>query len=117
MKKNLKLLSVIVVIILIFSFIALYSVSKMAAGYHLVDFNSDEAYVDMQKLTGIGPRVPGTAGDLEGAEYVKSRFEEAGLSDVHIEEHSLTTFEVNSASFSLITLEPGTEIMKNYAHS
>jgi hypothetical protein len=116
MKKNLKLLSVIVVLILLFSFIALYSVSKMAPSYHLVDFDPDEAYVDMQVLTEIGPRVPGTKGDLEGAEYVKSRFEDAGLSDVHIEEHSITTFEVKSASLSLITLEPGTEIMKNYAH-
>jgi aminopeptidase YwaD len=116
MRKNLKLLSIIVVLILLLSFIALYTVSKLNSGYHLVDFDSDEAYVDMEFLTGIGPRVPGTPEDLEGAEYVKSRFEEAGLSDVHIEEHSVTTFEVNSASLSLITLEPGAEIIKNYAH-
>jgi hypothetical protein len=116
MRKNLKLLSIIVVSILIFSFIAVYSVSKMTAGYHLVKFDSDEAYVDMEFLTGIGPRVPGTQEDLAGAEYVKSRFEEAGLSAVHIEEHSVTTYEVNSASLSLITIEPQTEIVKNYDH-
>jgi hypothetical protein len=116
MKKNLKLLSIIIVLILIFSFIAVYSVSNMARSYHLVAFDSDEAYVDMQFLTQIGPRVPGTQEDLEGAEYVKSRFEKAGLSDVHIEEHSITTFEVNSASLSLITLEISTEIVKDYMH-
>jgi hypothetical protein len=70
----------------------------------------------MKFLTEIGPRVPGTPEDLQGAEYVKSRFEEAGLSNVHIEEHTLTTFEVNSASLSLVTLELGTEIMKDYVH-
>jgi aminopeptidase YwaD len=116
MKKNLKLLSIITVLILVFSFIAVYSVSNMAKGYHLVAFDSDEAMVDMVFLTGIGPRVPGTQGDLDGAEYVKSRFEQAGLSDVHIEEHSLTTFEVNSASLSLITLEISTQVVKEYVH-
>ena len=68
----------------------------------LVNFDYDEAYVDMQNLTGIGPRVPGTANDLLGAEYVEKRFTEAGLANVHIEAHEVTTFEVNSASLSLI---------------
>ncbi len=116
MKRNLKLLPIIVVLMLIFSFIAFYSVSNMSERYHLVDFDSEEAMVDMKALTEIGPRVPGTEGGREGAEYVKARFEEAGLSDVHIEEHTMTTFEVNSASLSLVTLEIGAEIMRDYTH-
>jgi acetylornithine deacetylase/succinyl-diaminopimelate desuccinylase-like protein len=116
MKKNLKLLTVIIVMVLLFSFIAFYSVSRSSSGYHLVGFDCGEAYVDIEYLTGIGPRVPGTEEDLEGAEYVKSRFLEAGLSDVHIEEHTITTFEVNSASLSLITLELGSQIYSNYVH-
>jgi hypothetical protein len=116
MKKNLKLLTVVVVLILLFSFIAIYSVSRSSSEYHLVGFDCEEAFVDMEYLTGIGPRAPGTEEDLEGAEYVESRFSEAGLSDVHIEEYSITTFEVNSASLSLITLELGIQFIINYVH-
>jgi hypothetical protein len=114
--KKLKLIAVGVVLILILSLIAVYSVSNMTNEYHLVDFDSDEAYKDMQYLTEIGPRVAGSEGDFKGAEYVKSRFEEAGLSDVQIEEHTVTNFEVNSASLSLITLELGTQISVDYVH-
>ncbi|UCE73462.1 MAG: M28 family peptidase [Methanomassiliicoccales archaeon] len=116
MKKNLKLLTILVVLILLFSFIALYSVSKYSQGYRMVGFDCDEAYKDMVYLTELGPRVPGTEEDLKGAEYVKSRFSEAGLSDVNIEEHTLTTFEVNSASLSLVTFELGRQIYKTYEH-
>ncbi|MEE9150610.1 MAG: M28 family peptidase [Thermoplasmata archaeon] len=116
MKKNLKMIAVIVVIILIFSFVVFYSLSKSSSSYHLVGFDSDEAYIDMEYLTGLGPRVPGTGEDLEGAEYVKSRFSEAGLADVHIEEYTITTFEVNSASLSLIIVEFGSQVYTNYVH-
>ena len=117
MERRTKIFALIIIIVVVLSCAAAYTVSKLSErSYQLIDFDSDEAYVDMQYLTGIGPRVPGTAEDLEGAEYVKSRFEEAGLSDVNIEEYPLTTFEVNSATMSLITLGLGTEIVRNFQH-
>jgi hypothetical protein len=117
MKKSLKLFSIAIVLIVLLSFIAIYTVSRLSQhDYHLVDFDSEEAYKDMQFLTGIGPRVPGTDADLQGAEYVKERFTEAGLSDVHIEEYSVTTYGVNSASLSLITLDLGGQIVTDYSH-
>jgi hypothetical protein len=117
MERRTKIIAAIIIIIVILSFTVAYTVNKLSEhSYQLIDFDSDEAYVDMQHLTGIGPRVPGTAEDLEGAEYVKSRFEEAGLSDVNIEEYPLTTFEVNSASMSLITLGLGTEMVRDFQH-
>jgi len=81
----------------------------------LVDFDYNEAYVDMQYLTEIGPRVPGTANDLLGAQYVEKRFSDAGLTNVHIEAHEVTTFEVNSASLSLVTYGLRNDV-KNYVH-
>ena len=36
--------------------------------------------------------------------YVEHKFREAGLSNVHTEEHEVTTFQVNSASLSMITV-------------
>ena len=115
--KRLKLFTGIVVAIIILSFIAYYTVSKLSqSSYQLVDFDSDEAYKDMKVLTDMGPRAPGTEEDFMGAEYVRSRFSEAGLENVNIEEHTLTTFEVNSASLSLITIELGGQISRSYEH-
>jgi aminopeptidase YwaD len=117
MKKNVKLLAIVVTLIFIVSLIAVYTVSRISEhSYQIVEFDYDEAYIDMQYLTGIGPRVPGTENDLKGAQYVESRFVEAGLSDVHIENYTITTFEVNSAYLSLISLELGGQIITNYEH-
>ncbi|UCG69760.1 MAG: M28 family peptidase [Thermoplasmata archaeon] len=116
MKRNLKLLTIVVVLVIILSFIAIYTVSRSSSDYQLVGFDCDEAYKDMEYLTGLGPRVPGSEEDFEGAEYVRSRFEEAGLSEVHVEEHTITTFEVNSASLSLITADLGGQVIRNYEH-
>jgi len=117
MERRTKIIALIIIIIVILSFAAAYTVNKLTErSYTLIDFDCDEAYIDMQYLTGIGPRVPGTPEDLEGAEYLKARFEEAGLSDVYIEEYPMTTFEVNSASMSLITLGLGGDIIRDFVH-
>ena len=112
-----KIIAIFVVAILLLCFVINYSFSQSdMKQIHLVDFDDDEAYIDMQYLTDIGPRVPGTENDLRGAEYVESRFLEAGLGDVHIESHTVTTFEVNSASLSLISVGLRNPIYKNYVH-
>ncbi len=117
MKKTLKLAVIFsVLIIMIGSITFYYASSPPSTSFHLVGFDPDEAFVDMKYLTDIGPRVAGTAADLEGAQYVETRFNEAGLAEVHIEEHSITTFEVNSAALSLVTLSLRGQVIKNYGH-
>ena len=112
-----KIIALFVVAILCLGFVINYSFSQSEMKRApLVDFNDDEAYIDMQYLTDIGPRVPGTENDLRGAEYVESRFLEAGLGDVHIESHMVTTFEVNRASLSLISAGLRNPIYRNYVH-
>jgi carboxypeptidase Q len=116
-RKHWKLLTVAVVLLLVLSSAGFYALSGSKAGSTaLVGFNPDEAYKDMEALCAIGPRVPGTEQDLEAAQYVQSRFTEAGLRDVRIEEYPVTTFKVNSASLSLIRLGLRTPVVKNYEH-
>ncbi len=104
LSKYSKIISGAVVAIVLLGCISYFSFGRSGEeGVLLVGFDPDEAYIDMLYLTGIGPRVPGTAKAFEGAKYVEQRFNEAGLENVAIEEHSITTFEVNSASMSLIS--------------
>jgi hypothetical protein len=80
---------------------AAVSQSRAAA---LIGFDADRAYADCAALCNIGPRTPGAPEDEEGAGYVEGKFKEAGLSNVHTEQHEVTTFQVNSASLSMITV-------------
>jgi len=82
----------------------------------LIGFDADRAYADCSALCNIGPRTPGSPQDEEGAKYVEEKFREAGLSNVHTEQHELTTFQVNSASLSLITVQLRGNIRRDYAH-
>ena len=112
-----KIAAVTVVLLVISGFLAYYTFGRSETPtVYLVGFDCDEAYVDMQYLTDIGPRVPGTSKALEGARYVETRFNEAGLSGVHIEEHSITTFEVNSAFLSLVVYGLRNGGTTNYVH-
>jgi len=112
-----KIVAIVIVAMLAFGFLGYYTFGRSTdVKFVLVGFDADEAYVDMQYLTGIGPRVPGTENDLRGAEYVRDRFTEAGLENVHIEEYPMTTFEVNSASLSLLTVGFGGVVSRDYVH-
>ena len=82
----------------------------------LIGFDADRAYADCSALCNIGPRTPGSPEDEEGARYVEEKFREAGLSNVHTEQHELTTFQVNSASLSLITVQLRGNIRRDFAH-
>ena len=91
--KSLKLATIVTIIAVITAATAFYSYDVLTGQPSLptlVGFDYEEAYSDLKALTQIGPRVPGTPEDLAGAEYVQSRFSEAGLSNVHIEEHQVT---------------------------
>ena len=106
------------VVILIIASVVVYStiVSSKGDPLTLVGFDPDAAYADMQALCAIGPRGPGTEEDLEGAQYVEGKFTEAGLSDVHIEEYPVTTYRINSAEMSLITLSIRGQVVTDYTH-
>lgn len=117
MERRTRIFVLIIIAVVIVGAAGTYTVRRLSEhSYDLIDFDCDEAYVDMQVLTDIGPRVPGSAEGFESAEYVRTRFVEAGLSDVQIEEYPMTTFEVNSASLSLITFGFGGQIVRNYRH-
>lgn len=117
-KKGLqRLLAVIVVLLVIGTSAAVYSfVAPKGHALVLIGFDQDRAYADESALCDIGPRVPGTDADLKGAEYVEGAFTKAGLSGVRIEEHTLTTFKVNSASLMLMVAQLRNPTYKSYAH-
>jgi len=92
-----------------------YAVSR-EHGVPLLGFDADTAYSDLEYLCNIGPRTPGSPEDETGALYVQSRFQEAGLLNVRIEEYRVTTFQVNSASLSLLNLQLRETVRKDYTH-
>jgi hypothetical protein len=72
----------------------------------LIDFDENRAFNDEEELTSIGPRLSGTHEEYEGAMYIREQFEEAGLSNVHIEEYVTLFYEVNLAEVSLVQYLP-----------
>jgi hypothetical protein len=102
-------LTVLVVIVLLAAAATGYILTSQDTGpkYHIIGFDNERAYQDELALTGFGPRMTGTSAELQGAEYIKDQFEEAGLQEVHIEEFPQILFEVNNAELSLITYMPG----------
>jgi hypothetical protein len=84
----------------------------------IIGFDWERAYGDGLILVANGPRLAGTRAEYEGAEYIASQFEAANLSDVHIENFTVTLYEVNSASLNLraYSNEKGFED-KDYHHT
>jgi hypothetical protein len=112
-----KLLAVAAVLLVAGSSGAWYSVAvSHQRGAALIGFDADRAYADCSALCNIGPRTSGAPEDEQAALYVEQKFKEAGLSNVHIEEHEVTTFQVNSASLSLVTVSLRGVDRKDYAH-
>jgi hypothetical protein len=72
----------------------------------LIDFDFNRAYGDEEVLTSIGPRPAASAGELEGARYVQSQFEAAGLENVALEQFEILAFEVVTAEVSLVEYGP-----------
>lgn len=108
-RKALLKLTVIVVIFLLAAAATGYILTASDSGpnYYLIDFDYERAFQDELTLTGFGPRMTGTEPERQGAEYIRSQFEEAGLEEVHIEEFPEIMFEVNNAALSIITYMPG----------
>ncbi|MCK5559940.1 MAG: M28 family peptidase [Thermoplasmata archaeon] len=108
-RKALLKLIVIIVIILLAAAATGYILTTQDSGtkYHLIDFDNERALQDELTLTGFGPRMTGTEPERQGAEYIKTQFEEAGLEEAHIEEFPEILFEVNNAELSLVTYVSG----------
>ncbi len=109
-KLGRKRLTIIVVLLIIGVASAAslnYIAEKRArANFTLVGFSEERAFYDEKALTDIGPRMSGTAAERQGAAYIRDEFEEAGLSDVHMESFSVPMFEVMHAEASLVKYRP-----------
>jgi Iap family predicted aminopeptidase len=75
----------------------------------IIDFDYQKAGNHVAELVKWGPRMTGSEAELKGAEYIASQFQDAGLSDVHIEEFQVPMFEIRKAEVSLVEYYP----MKN----
>lgn len=116
-RHNKRLLAVLIVAMILCASAAVYSFSfPQNRPRELIGFDSERAYKDESALTQIGPRVPGTDAGLAGAEYVRDEFANIGLANVEMEDHELTTFQVNSASLSLIVAQLRNPVRKTYVH-
>jgi hypothetical protein len=99
-KRHSYLAVLFVILIITTSYSAVYIYEKNAIT--ILNFDEDRAFSDMLNLTSFGPRISGSLGNRQGAEFIAQKFREAGLSNVHIEEYNNTMYEVKSASATLI---------------
>lgn len=108
MSKKIKLSVLLLILMVIIAAVGVYAFSQNLEGsdYTIIAFDYERAYKDEEALTSIGPRLAGTDEEYQGAVYIKSKFEEAGLYDVRIEDYEALFYEVNSASVSLIQYLP-----------
>ena len=67
----------------------------------IIGFDHQRAHDDGRALVANGPRTAGTLSEYQGAGYIRDQFELAGLSNVHIEDYTVTLYEVDHASLNL----------------
>jgi hypothetical protein len=108
MNKRFKLSALLLILIVIIAAVGVYGIRQATegAGYEIIPFDSERAYRDQEYLNSLGPRLAGTDEEYQGAVYIKSQFEDAGLSDVRIHIYEKLLYEVNSASVSLVEYLP-----------
>jgi len=68
----------------------------------IIDFDHEAAGNHVRELVQWGPRMSGSEEERMGADYILSRFQEAGLDEAYIETYSVTMFEVITAEVSLV---------------
>lgn len=84
----------------------------------IIDYDWERAYADGEALVSNGPRLAGTDGEYQGAEYIAGQFALANLSNVHIENFTVTLYEVNDASLHIQGYSNSKgAINKNYQHT
>jgi len=83
----------------------------------IIDFDYQRAYEDGLYLIDEGPRLAGTSQEHRGAEYIRDQFEEAGLSNAHIEDYTVELYEVNTARLNIRAYSPTSPLInENYQH-
>ena len=109
MKKKV-LIAIAIVVIVAGGIIAAVTVSNtiisQSEDYIIMDFDPSAARAHVQELISNGPRMSGSAAELQGAEYTISQWEAAGLQNCHIEKYSVGMFEINRAEFSMVIYGP-----------
>ena len=75
----------------------------------IIDFDYQKAGNHVKELVKWGPRMTGSQAELKGAEYIAAQYQDAGLTDVHIEEFQVPMFDIKKAEVSLVEYYP----MKN----
>ncbi len=108
MSKKIKFSALLLILIVIIAALGVYALNLTNADeeYTIIGFDYERAYRDEVVLTSIGSRLAGTEEEYQGALYIKSQFEDAGLYDVHIEKFNTLLYEVNDASVSLVEYLP-----------
>jgi hypothetical protein len=104
-----SVLAVAVVIIIIGAVAATVVVSDFFAEeekYIIIGFDPAAARENVERLIANGPRMSGSQAELRGAEYIISKYEEAGLSNCNIEKFSVNMFSINQAEVSLVRYGP-----------
>ena len=108
MDKRYKLAAILLIAVVIVAAVGVYGVRQISSGtrYTLISFDYERAYMDEEYLTSLGPRLAGTDAEFQGAVYIKTQFQEAGLDDVHIDTFQALLYEVNYASLALVEYLP-----------
>lgn len=104
-----SLIAVIVVVIIIGAVAATVAVSDFFSDekeYIIIDFDCSMARENVERLIANGPRMAGSTAELKGAEYILSKYEEAGLENCNIEKYSVNLFDVRRAEVSLVEYGP-----------
>jgi hypothetical protein len=104
-----SLFAIVIVVIIIGAVVATVGVSKYLSEESeliILDFDVSAAKENVERLIANGPRMTGSDAELRGAEYIVSKFEEAGLSNCHIEEFPVDLFDVRRAEVSLVQYGP-----------
>ncbi len=103
------LFAILATVIIIGAIIGAFAVSKFFGEEKkliIIDFDTAAARENVERLIENGPRMSGSEAEELGAKYIVSKYEEAGLSDCHIEKFSVNMFDVHRAEVSLVQYGP-----------
>jgi len=104
-----SLLASFIVIIMICAVAATVAVSNYFGEEQeliIIDFDCGAARENVVRLIANGPRMSASEAELRGAEYIVSKYEEAGLVNCNIEKFSVNMFSINNAEVSLVRYGP-----------
>ncbi|WP_455392335.1 M28 family peptidase [[Eubacterium] cellulosolvens] len=104
-----SLFAIVIVVIIIGAVAATVAVSDIFREEEklvIIDFDCSVARGHVEQLVANGPRMSGSEEELLGAQYIISKYEEAGLENCHIEKFSVNMFEVIQVEVSLVQYGP-----------